>query len=152
MGCGPHGRCRAVPGGNTLASDASGPGSTPVRGPLELDTGYHPFGVMLKCVATNRQCRWLLLKITAALVAKYKNEWDLWDVMSKDCKTTTWCGCQITLCDPKPGACLSTSVEGVSQRGAIQVLCIIVYHESTWSLIPRDTKFSIREIIWTCIV
>jgi len=28
--------------GNTLASDANGPGSTP-GGTLELDTGYHPF-------------------------------------------------------------------------------------------------------------
>jgi len=30
---------------NTLASDASVPGSTPGRGTLELETVYHPFGV-----------------------------------------------------------------------------------------------------------
>jgi len=35
--------------GNTLASDASGLGSTPERGTLELDTGYHPFGVSEMC-------------------------------------------------------------------------------------------------------
>jgi len=35
--------------GNTLASDASGQGSTPAHGTLELDTGYHPFGVGEMC-------------------------------------------------------------------------------------------------------
>jgi len=34
---------------NTLTSDASGPGSTPGRGTLELDTVYHPFGVFEMC-------------------------------------------------------------------------------------------------------
>jgi len=35
--------------GNTLASDASGLGSAPGRGTLELDTVYHPFGVGEMC-------------------------------------------------------------------------------------------------------
>jgi len=30
---------------NILISDTKGPGSTPRHGSLELDTGYHPFGV-----------------------------------------------------------------------------------------------------------
>jgi len=31
--------------GNTFASDANGPGSTPGRGTLEDDSSFHPFGV-----------------------------------------------------------------------------------------------------------
>jgi len=34
------------PGGNTLASDVSGPGSTFGHGNLKLDTGYHAFGLI----------------------------------------------------------------------------------------------------------
>jgi len=36
-------------GDNKLASDASDLGSTPRRGTLELDTGYHPFRVCEMC-------------------------------------------------------------------------------------------------------
>jgi len=37
------------PSGNTLASDASGPGSTPGNGILKIDTGYHHLGVCEMC-------------------------------------------------------------------------------------------------------
>jgi len=37
------------PSVNTLVSDASGPGSTPRRGILKLDRGYHLFGVGEMC-------------------------------------------------------------------------------------------------------
>jgi len=35
--------------GNTLASDASSLGTSPGCGTIELDTGYHPFGVGEMC-------------------------------------------------------------------------------------------------------
>jgi len=43
------------PSGNALVSGDRGPGSTPGRATLELDTGYRPFGVFEMCSIASKQ-------------------------------------------------------------------------------------------------
>jgi len=77
------------PSGNTLASDANGPGSTP-GGTLELDTGYHPFVVG---VAISEQ--W----VTAVEDCGCK---------CSRCGSALACGREVKLCDSiKHGPCSS---------------------------------------------
>jgi len=75
------------PDGNTLASDARGPGSHPGRGTLERDTCY-PSGTV-KCVATSKQ--WVATAEACAC--------KLYQVWLCPCLYES-CGWHVTLCDP----------------------------------------------------